>query len=220
MDMIAPIRVLFLSQQRLLRELFSAAFSTMSDIEFLPSVSEGNEAIASMLQFEPHVVVIDLNPSLFGVRITKQLQAACPGCKILILASHCDAIMEGQLTGVGVQGVVSKNISIDDLAWAIRQVFYGQGVCMSDGKPVAADSADIRTTNGMTEREAQVLELVAQGLANKQIATALGISTKTVEKHRHRVMCKLQAHETAGLTWRAICMGVGRATPALACIPV
>ena len=59
MDMIAPIRVLFLSQQRLLRELFSAAFSTMSDIEFLPSVSEGNEAIASMLQFEPHVVVSD-----------------------------------------------------------------------------------------------------------------------------------------------------------------
>jgi DNA-binding NarL/FixJ family response regulator len=107
-----------------------------------------------------------------------------------------------------------------DLAWAIREAFAGKCVYMSEGKPITVDASCVRPAGGITDRESQVLELITMGLANKQIAAKLGISIKTVEKHRHRVMCKLQAHETAGLTWRAICMGVARSSPSLAMLSV
>ncbi|MDX1951826.1 MAG: response regulator transcription factor [Verrucomicrobiota bacterium] len=216
MEKLSSIKVLFLSEQRLLREAFAEAFSGLSDIKLLAAVDTVEEAITSMLKSQPDVILVDINPSLFGRTVAKRLQVACPGCKIILLASHSDEIAEAYLIAEGVKGVLSKNIGIHDLGRAIRQVYLGNSVCMSDGKPAAMDT---RPVSGMTEREAQVLVMITQGLANKQIAAELGISTKTVEKHRQRVMSKLQTHETAGLTWRAICMGVARSTPCLAIIP-
>lgn len=216
----AAINVLFLSQQRLLRETLLAAFSEVSDIRFLPTVANTEEAVASITESEPDIILVDLNPSLFGVKVAKQLQDACPGCKILVLASHSDPVTEAQLASAGVKGVLCKSIGIHDLAWAIREAFAGKCVYMNEDKPIAVDASHVRLVGGMTDRESQVLELITMGLANKQIAAELGISIKTVEKHRQRVMCKLQAHETAGLTWRAICMGVARSSPCMAVLPV
>lgn len=220
MDRFVTIKVLFLSQQRLLRETFSDAFSNSSDIRFLLGVGDVNEAITSIQHSQADVILVDVNPSLFGITVTKQLRAACPNCRILILASHSDQIAEAQLLAAGVEGVLSKNIGMMDLACAIRKAYLGEPVSAKGERARALENSRAASVSGMTERETQVLELVAQGLANKQIADVLGISIKTVEKHRHRVMCKLQAHETAGLTWRAVCMGVGRATPASAVIPL
>ena len=219
MDRTASIDVLFLSQQGLLRESFSAAFAESPDIHFKPAVATTDEAVASIRQSEPNVILVDLNPSLFGVKVARELQHACPGCRILVLSSHSDPISEAQLAAVGVKGVLCKSIGIHELACAIREAAAGKSVYMTKGQATAVDTSTVRPVNCMTPRETQVLELVAQGFANKQIAAELGISIKTVEKHRQGLMCKLQAHETAGLTWHAICMGVARSSPCFAFLP-
>ena len=204
------MKVLFLSQQQLLRESFAAAFSYVADLVFLPPVNDVLEAIASILQNAPDVILVDVNPSLFGLQVARDLQDACPTCPIILLASHSDAITEAQLIVGGVKAVLSKNIGIDDLICAIRQVGAGKNVSTRVGIPHRAECAV--PSPRLTTREAEVFERIAQGLPNKQIAANLGISIKTVEKHRQRVMRKLGAHETAGLTWRAVSMGVARAS--------
>ena len=215
MNTVVPIKVLFLTQQRLLGDAFSAAFSEIPDIHFMPPVADTEEAVASVRSSGADIILVDLNPSLFGVRVAKQLQEACPGCRILVLSSHSDPISEAQLASAGVQGVLCKSVRLHELAWAIRETFAGRSVNMSNGKPSVLKASNALPVSGLTARETQVLELVTQGLANKQIAAELDISIKTVEKHRQSLMCKLQAHETAGLTWRAICMGVARSAPTL-----
>jgi DNA-binding NarL/FixJ family response regulator len=202
--------VLFFSQQRLVRESLERALGNVPDLSFLPPVSETVQAIESVLKFKPEVILLDLNPSLFGIRVARELREACPECRILVLSSHADAIATTQLALAGVQGVLSKDIGLDDLVWAIREVGLGKTVVCENGNCVSKDGPAANGARSLTVREAQVLELVANGLANKQVAAELGISIKTVEKHRQRVMTKLHAHETAGLSWRAFCLGVAR----------
>jgi DNA-binding NarL/FixJ family response regulator len=203
------ISVLFLSQQRLLKEVFARIFKD-SDFEYLPPVSDTSEARRSILAFDPDVVIVDLNPSLFGLRVADELLQACPTCRILALSSYFDPIGTAQLEFAGVQGVLSKDIGIDDLFWAVRETHEGRKVFwQGSAVDTITKISQPGTTRALTDREAQVLELIAQGLANKQVAAELGISIKTVEKHRQSVMTKLHAHETAGLSWRAFCMGVG-----------
>jgi DNA-binding NarL/FixJ family response regulator len=205
------IRLLFLSQQRLVRESLQRALFDAPDIEFLPPVGDTEEAVRSIVTSRPHVVLVDLNPSLFGIRVTRHLQSACPKCRIVVLSSHADPVAAKQLALVGVDCFLSKDIGIQDLIWAIRETHAGKIVICENGKCVARAEPAVPDCRSLTVREAQVLELIANGFANKQVAAELGISIKTVEKHRQRVMSKLHAHETAGLSWRAFCMGVARA---------
>jgi DNA-binding NarL/FixJ family response regulator len=204
---------LFFSQQRLLRESLEHSLFNTPDITFLPAVSDTQQAIAAILEKTPDVILLDLNPSLFGIRVARELQEACPDCRILVLSSHADPIAATQLALAGVQGFLSKDIGLQDLVWAIRETSRGKAVICENGKCVSKESASAKGARSLTLREAQVLELIANGLANKQVAAELGISIKTVEKHRQRVMSKLNAHETAGLSWRAFCMGVARGSP-------
>jgi len=204
------VKVLFLSQQRLLRESLEEVLGKADGIEFLPPVDDVIEAAHSIALFHPDVVLIDLNPALF--RVVKELQQACPRSPILVLSSYADRITQTQLALAGVQGFLSKDIGIDELRWAIREAHLGNTIFREGNNYVGKNAlSTIPHSRGLTAREAEVLELVANGLANKQVAAALGISIKTVEKHRQRVMSKLQAHETAGLSWRAFCMGIGHA---------
>lgn len=203
------LKVLFLSQQRLLREALHSAVKGMADVSFVPPVGSTADAIESMLVCKPDVILIDLNPSLFGLRVVKELREACPHCRIVALSSQGDHIVRTQMALAGVQGFLSKNIGIEELVAALRAA--------AGGNSHAAEhrlGPGFTFNRGLTFREAQVLELIAQGCGNKQVAGTLGISIKTVEKHRQRVMEKLQAHETAGLSWRAFCLGAGRSEPA------
>lgn len=198
--------VLFLSQQQLLREALERVFRDVPAVRFMPAASTTQEAISLMLVSEPDVILIDLNPSLFGLGVVRDLRDACPNCRIVVLSSHADRIAEAQFAIAGVQGVLTKDIGIDELVAAV--------IATKDGeKTFACPQPELylgrfQGKPGLTSREAQVLQLIAKGYANKQVADRLGISIKTVEKHRQRVMEKLQAHETAGLSWRAFCLGV------------
>jgi DNA-binding NarL/FixJ family response regulator len=208
-EKIVETTVLFFSQQRLLRDLLECAFRSVPGIVFLPPVSNITEAIQSMLVRMPDVILLDLNPSLFGLRVVKQLRDACPGCRIIVLSSHDDAVTQCQLAAAGVQGFLTKDIGMDEFISAILATTAGEKVFPIGDLENRATRLAGRTA--LTPRESEVLELIAQGYANKQVAATLGISIKTVEKHRQRVMEKLHAHETAGLSWRAFCLGVSRA---------
>jgi DNA-binding NarL/FixJ family response regulator len=202
--------VLFLSKQRLLRESLQRVFQGVPEVTFMPPASTTEEAINSMLVSEPDVIMIDLNPSLFGLRVVKELRDACPACRIIVLSSHDDRIAEAQMAVAGVQGFLTKDIGIDELVEAV--IATKQGEKIFGNSDLDHYVGRFKGKPALTMREAEVLQLIAKGYANKQVADRLGISIKTVEKHRQQVMEKLQAHETAGLSWRAFCLGVSPAS--------
>src|SRR5439155_26736115 len=166
----------------------------------------------------PDVVVMDIAmPLLNGLEATRQILREVPGTKVLILSSYSDDEYVQQLTEAGAAGYLLKQTAAADLLKAIREArrgnaFFSPAISkrimehyretLLKGVPVRK-SADLLTT-----REAEVLQLIAEGKANKQIAVELSISIKTVENHRQQLMNKLNIHDIAGLTRYAISKGV------------
>ena len=169
-------------------------------------------------QLNPDVVLMDIvMPSLNGLEAARQITKQMPDCKVLILSSYGDDEYVQRLTEVGATGYLIKQTAADDLLKAIREAFKGNAFfspaiakrlrdqCRQTymtGQPVK------RRSDYLTTREAEVLQLIAEGRANKQIAAELCISIKTVEKHRQQVMNKLGIHDVAGLTRHAISKGI------------
>jgi len=156
-------------------------------------------------------------PVLNGLEATRQILAANPVAKVIILSAHSDDVYVERMNEAGVAGFLEKQTSAEVLTKAIREVAAG-GTYFSPAiaKRLHDDESRPRDRNGqrqnhgprLTSRESEVLQLVAEGSANKQVAAELGISIKTVEKHRQHVMQKLNIHETAGLTRYAIAQGI------------
>ena len=166
----------------------------------------------------PDVILMDIAmPVLNGLEATRQILAANPQAKVLILSAHSDDIYVERLVAAGVCGFLEKQSSADILTKAIHEIARGKAFFSpAIAKRMASDPGKPRDREGMvksngarlTSRESEVLQLVAEGQANKQVAAELGISIKTVEKHRQHVMDKLNIHETAGLTRYAIAQGI------------
>jgi DNA-binding NarL/FixJ family response regulator len=146
---------------------------------------------------------------------TRQVLKSVPSTKVLVLSSYCDDDYVQQLTEVGASGYLIKQAASDNLAQAIREVHKGNAFfspsitkrLRDQCRQAFGDEPNKRNVE-LTSREAEVLQLVAEGLPNKQIAGELGISIKTVEKHRQQVMNKLNIHDVASLTRYAISKGV------------
>jgi DNA-binding NarL/FixJ family response regulator len=154
---------------------------------------------------------------LNGLEATRQILAAHPAARIIILSAHSDDEYIERTTAAGVAGFLEKQTSAEVLTKAIREVAAGRAYFSpAIAKRLPHDPSKPRGRDGLikpkgtklTSRESEVLQLVAEGSANKQVADALGISIKTVEKHRQHLMDKLNIHETAGLTRYAIAAGV------------
>jgi len=164
------------------------------------------------------VVVMDIAmPLLNGLEATRQIRLAVPDTKVLVLSAHSDDAYVEQVAGLGAAGYLIKQTSADLLARAIREVekgntFYSPAVAgqLHDHYQLSPERTGAVKRKGerLSSREVEVLQLVAEGQANKQVANELHISLKTVEKHRQRLMQKLGIHDTAGLTRHAIAAGV------------
>ena len=156
-------------------------------------------------------------PVLNGVEAARQITRDIPGTRVLVLSSYSDDERVQQLIEDGATGYLVKQTAANDLLKAIREAKKGNAYfspsiskrlldqcrdSFSRGAPVK------KKTNTLTSREAEVLQLIAEGYANKQIAAELSISIKTVEKHRQQVMNKLNIHDVAGLTRHAISKGI------------
>jgi len=166
----------------------------------------------------PDVVVMDIAmPLLNGLEATRRIRKDVPDTKVLILSAHSDDAYVEQVAELGAAGFLLKQTSSHNLATAIREVqkgntFYSPAISKRlkgrDQKALDREGNFKQKHNRLSSREVEVLQLIAEGKPNKQVATELGVSFKTVDKHRQHLMAKLNIHDIAGLTRYAIAEGI------------
>jgi len=188
------------------------------DIAVVGEAQTGRQAVQLARRLRPAVVVMDIAmPLLNGLEATRQIRKVVPTTRVLILSAHSDDEYIRQVILLGAAGYLIKQTSADLLAKAIREVekgntFFSPSIAHRV-QSLSLESPDgcgvlRRKKAGLSSREVEVLQLIAEGKANKQVAAELGISIKTVEKHRQHLMSKLDLHDTAGLTRYAIAAGI------------
>ena len=212
------ITVLLADDHRVVREGFRSLLKHEPDLEVVGEAETGREAVQLTRKLRPEVIVMDIAmPLLNGLEATRQIRKDVPGTKVLILSAHSDDAYIEQMAALGASGFLIKQSSAHELATAIREVKKGKSFFSpSVGKRVRDRSRESRQpasssskkSNQLSSRETEVLQLIAEGKANKQIASELGVSFKTVDKHRQHLMSKLNIHDVAGLTRYAIREGI------------
>jgi DNA-binding NarL/FixJ family response regulator len=212
------ITVLLAEDHMIVREGFRKMLELEDDIEVVGEAQDGRRAVALAKKLRPEVVLMDIAmPLLNGLEATRQVLKALPATKVLILSAHSDDAYVKNATESGAVGFLLKQTSAHDVCRAIREVqkgktFYSPSISRREDRihPLSSDRAGgfKKKAAQLTSREMEILQLIAEGKANKQAAAELGIGVKTVEKHREHVMQKLDIHDTAGLTRYAISAGI------------
>lgn len=213
------ISVLIVEDHTMVREGLVMMLEIEPDLKVVGQAKNGREAVAMAITLCPAVVLMDIAmPGLNGLDATRQMIKAQPTCRIVVLTAHCDDAYVRSAVDSGAVGFLVKQDSANDVCRAIREV-NGGGIYYSTSIAKRFTRINLKTSdrsgkskekkaNLLTSREVEVLQLIAEGKANKETAGELGISIKTVEKHRGSLMCKLDIHDTAGLTRHAIAAGI------------
>jgi DNA-binding NarL/FixJ family response regulator len=212
------ITVLLAEDHQIVREGFRSLLAHEPDIEVVGEAETGRQAVQLTRKLRPAVVVMDIAmPLLNGLEATRQIRKDYPDVRVLILSAHSDDAYVEQVAGLGAAGFLLKQSSSHALATAIREVEKGntffspaiaKRVADRGGKGVDREGAFKKKNNRLSSREIEVLQLIAEGKPNKQVAAELGVSFKTVDKHRQHLMSKLDIHDVAGLTRYAIAEGI------------
>jgi DNA-binding NarL/FixJ family response regulator len=211
------ITVLLAEDHTIVREGFRKMLELEGDFEIVGEASDGREAVVLAKKLRPAVVLMDIAmPLLNGLEAARQVRKALPATKVLMLSAHNDYAYVENAIESGAVGFLLKQTSAHDVCRAIREVHAGKtffSPSINRQLNHVNPSANLRTGNKkkmaqLTSREVEVLQLIAEGKANKQTAAELGIGLKTVEKHREHLMAKLDIHDTAGLTRYAISAGI------------
>jgi len=214
----SKITILLVEDHSIVREGLRFLLKLDQDLILVGEASSGKEAVELSGKLKPSVVIMDIAmPGLNGFEATRQILKENPNAKILILSAHSDDEYIVRMTQTGALGYMVKQNSSDQLLHAIHEVAKGrhyyspsianrQRYMQQQAKERGIPAETIRRS--LTPRESEVLQRVAEGEPNKQIADHLGISIKTVEKHRQQLMDKLNIHDTAGLTRYAIASGI------------
>jgi DNA-binding NarL/FixJ family response regulator len=217
---VSKIRVLIADDHAILREGIRALLHLADDIEVVGEAVDGSQAVEMTRSLQPDVVLMDIAmPGLGGLEATLEMKKEGLRARVLILSQYEDREYVRRLLKAGVSGYLLKKSAGAELANSIRAVARGGLVldpevartAMEDAGPSAPGQADPYET--LTDREKQVLKLVAEGLSNKEVAEVLGISVKTAMSHREKVMEKLQLHNRTELVRFALKRGVIRVDP-------
>jgi len=215
--MTPKIRVVIADDHAILREGVRALLQLQPDMEVVGEASNGTEAIAQVAKLDPDVLLMDIAmPGLGGIEAALELKKEGRRTRILILSQYEDREYVRRLLKAGVSGYVLKKSAGAELANAVRAVHRGGLVldpevartAMEEANPATPGAAD--PYDALTDREKQVLKLVAEGKSNKEVAEVLGISVKTAMSHREHVMEKLGVHNRTELVRFAIKRGVIR----------
>lgn len=208
-------RVLLADDHRMIREGLKALFRLQPDIEVIGEAETGRAAVRLAAEWAPDVVVMDVNmPDLNGVEATQQIVAHGNGTKVVALSEHTDTRFTTEMFRAGASGYVVKEAAFDELVAAIRAVLAGKaylspritGAVVKD--QLRGGKRGSSVVAKLTDREREVLQLLAEGKATKQVAARLHVSVKTVETHRRNVMEKLDLHSVAELTKYALREGI------------
>jgi DNA-binding NarL/FixJ family response regulator len=217
--------ILLADDHTVVRQGLRSLLAAESDIEVVGEAETGRQALQLARKLKPDVIVMDIAmPLLNGLEATRQIVQEMPAARIIILSSYSDDEYVEQLTSAGAIGDLLKQNAANDLIKAIREARQGNAYfsptisrrmlehyrrAFANGQPAR------KAAETLTSREREVLQLIAEGNTNKQIAAELCISIKTVEKHRQQVMDRLNIHDIAGLTRYAIAKGIIETKPEL-----
>jgi DNA-binding NarL/FixJ family response regulator len=212
------ITVLIAEDHLIVREGYRELLKGERDIQIVGEAGTGGQAVQLTKKLRPAVVVMDIAmPQLNGLEAARQIMKVVPATRIIILSAYSDDAYVEQATKAGVSGFLVKQTSSADFCKAIREVHGGKTFFSPSidkklrhqyEKSAGRSGVSKRRNANLSSREVEVLQLISEGKANKETAQALGISIKTVEKHRQRLMQKLNIHDTAGLTRYAVSAGI------------
>ena len=208
------IKVLIVDDHPVVRKGLLSCLAGKENLKIVGEAANGTEAVRLVKELAPDIVLMDMSmPEMDGLAVTEALRKAASQTKVLILSmqSNRDAVL--RIIKAGARGYVLKDAPTDELVLAIETVHAGEAYF---SKPVAqialnqyvSDADDTKPVAKLSERERQVLALIAEGKSNKEIASHLGIGVRTIETHRERIMRKLNVHSIAGLTKFAIANGI------------
>jgi DNA-binding NarL/FixJ family response regulator len=206
-----PTRVILADDHAIVRQGIKSLLER-EGLQVLAEASDGREALNHAEKLSPDIVIMDIGmPTLNGMEAARELARTCPKVKPILLTQHDEPQYVSAALKAGVKGYVLKNQLSSDLIHAIQQVMRGH-VYLSPGISAsvmaAIHSKNEIPTDPLTSRERQVLQLIAEGKSTKDVAALLGVSVKTAESHRSRLMQKLDIHETATLVRYAVKHGL------------
>jgi DNA-binding NarL/FixJ family response regulator len=220
---VAPTRVLIVDDHAIVRDGVRALLAQADDITVVGEAGTGRDAIALARSLSPDVILMDVAmPDLGGLEATVEIRKERPESRIIVLSQYADAQYVRRFLRAGVAGYILKKAGGADLVAAIRAVQRGGLVLDPEvardavtGEPVPDDAVAAQEDpyDRLTDREKQVLKLVAEGRSNKEVASLLGVSIKTAMSHREHVMSKLGAHNRTDVIRFALSHGVIRPDP-------
>lgn len=211
------IKILLADDHKITRQGLRAMLEKQSDIKVVAEAEDGRKAVSLACELHPDVVIMDVSmPDMNGMAATRQILGESKKIKVIALSMHSDTLFISEMLKSGASGYLLKDCAFEELREAIRTVIAGNvylspaisDVVVDDylhrlSKTSSSDSSDV-----LTDRELEVLQLMAEGKSTKQIALGLYISVKTVETHRRQIMNKLNIHTVAELTKYAIRKGL------------
>jgi DNA-binding NarL/FixJ family response regulator len=211
-------RVVIIEDETMLRDLISELLKSFPLCTLAGAFGDGIEGWKALQKIKPDMVLLDIKiPSLNGLEILRRVREEQPNCHVLLFSAYFSTSMVRQALKAGANGIIEKTAGLAEMEKAIRAVIDGGtylGPTVTDLvrrgmlEPDKDDSLE-----GLSEREREVLQLVAEGYSTKEIAVKLSISVKTAETHRSNLMTKLNLHGIAGLTRYAIEQGLIRSVP-------
>jgi two-component system response regulator NreC len=223
------IRLMLVDDHEVVRVGLKTFLQTQEDFEVVAEAGSGEEAVPRAMQAKPDVILMDITmPGMDGMEATRRLRVLCPDCLILALTVHDDKQYFMQMLVAGASGYITKQSAADELVAAIHTIAAGnvylqpalarwlledyQRLARQVGQPGALPRGEEEVVglDALSQRERQVLEMVAQGSNNQQIGDSLGLSPKTIARHRERIMNKLNMHSRTELVKFAIRTGLVR----------
>jgi DNA-binding NarL/FixJ family response regulator len=210
------IKILLADDHKITRQGLRSLLEKESDMEVVAEAEEGRTAVCLVRELSPDVVVMDVSmPDLNGMEATRQIVAELPNVKVIALSMHSDNLFVSEMLKSGASGYLLKDCAFEELARAIHVVVEGKTYLSPAISGVVVDDylhhlarTESTSSEVLTDREREVLQLIAEGNSTKQIALKLHISVKTVETHRRQIMSKLNIHTIAELTKYAIRQGL------------
>ncbi|MCC6342085.1 MAG: response regulator transcription factor [Bryobacterales bacterium] len=206
------IRILLADDHSVVRQGFRMLLAAQPDMDVVGEARNGREAVDLAQSLQPDIVVMDVSmPELNGIEATRRIADAAPRARVLALSMHRDSVYVREILRAGARGYLLKDAQEDDLLNAVRAVSKGEGylspsvsdAVLNDYRKHVTDPIDL-----LTSREREVLQMIAEGQTNKEIAGTLNLSVYTVEAHRGRIMEKLNLHSTGELVRFAVRNGL------------
>lgn len=213
----STIRVLVVDDHTLIRQGIVGLLESQDDIEVVGQAGNGREAIALLARISTDVVLMDIAmPGINGLTATREMKELRPEVRVLILTIHDRDDYLFQALRAGASGYVLKGADVQDLLAAVRTAFRGEvylypsvtSTLVADYLRRARAGDDRATYDGLSDREREILHLIAQGKTSPEIAAELFLSPHTVQSHRDHIMAKLDLHSKAALIKYAIAKGL------------